>query len=176
MLLYSAQLAWTVLRALTTPKIGVLEPSRLSMRVWPTDLDTNLHMNNGRYLTLMDYGRIDMVARNGLGRAVMKNRWSPVLASAFIRFRRPLRPFQRYTLVTRIVCWDERWVVMEQRFESGDKVLAQAFVRGTFLEKGKTVPTTTLLEALGVTMPSPPMPEVVARWVSAEEAARNSAA
>jgi hypothetical protein len=36
-------------RARIAPPFGV---SRLSFRVWPHDLDTNLHMNNGRYLTI----------------------------------------------------------------------------------------------------------------------------
>ena len=33
------------------------------MRVWPNDLDTNAHMNNGRYLTLMDLGRFDLMTQ-----------------------------------------------------------------------------------------------------------------
>ena len=44
---------------------GILEESVVRFRVWPNDLDTNLHMNNGRYLTLMDLGRLDLLLRNG---------------------------------------------------------------------------------------------------------------
>ena len=40
--------------------------SRLAFRVWPHDLDTSLHMNNGRYWTLMDHGRADIMIRSGL--------------------------------------------------------------------------------------------------------------
>ena len=36
--------------------LGLLDTSELPGRVWPMDLDTNLHMNNGRYLSLMDLG------------------------------------------------------------------------------------------------------------------------
>jgi hypothetical protein len=35
--------------------------------------------------------------RVGLGNAILKNRWQPVLGAANIRFRRSLNPFQRFT-------------------------------------------------------------------------------
>ena len=52
------------------PKLDpVRDVSRLTFRVWPHDLDTSLHMNNGRYWTLMDLGRTDIMIRSGLWRA-----------------------------------------------------------------------------------------------------------
>mgnify|MGYP003290859366 CR=1 FL=1 len=38
---------------------GVLDDSRVCFRVLPNDCDVNLHMNNGRYWTIMDLGRAD---------------------------------------------------------------------------------------------------------------------
>jgi len=43
-----------------------LNSSRLPLRVWPNDLDLFGHMNNGRYLTLMDLGRLQIVMKSGL--------------------------------------------------------------------------------------------------------------
>ena len=62
--------------------------SRLAFRVWPHDLDTSLHMNNGRYWTIMDLGRADLMIRSGLWRAVLREKWTPVVSAAKIRFRR----------------------------------------------------------------------------------------
>ena len=45
-------------------------------------------MNNGRYLTLMDLGRADLVIRSGLWRAVLRHGWAPVVSAVKIRFRR----------------------------------------------------------------------------------------
>ena len=42
-------------------------------RVWPHDLDTSLHMNNGRYWTLMDLGRADLMIRSGLWPSILRN-------------------------------------------------------------------------------------------------------
>ena len=38
-------------------KLGVLEEDCLRMRVLPNDIDLNLHLNNARNLSWMDYGR-----------------------------------------------------------------------------------------------------------------------
>ena len=47
-------------------QLAPFEDSVLTFRVWPGDLDLNVHMNNGRYLTVMDLGRLDLMARTGL--------------------------------------------------------------------------------------------------------------
>src|SRR5690606_32362454 len=109
------RLLWLLL---TTPFRGRLTMpdgvSRLSFHVLPLDLDTNGHMNNGRYLTLMDLGRMDLILRSGLWRAVLANKWTPVLSAATIRYRRELRLFRRFRLDSRIVAWSDSWFVMEQ--------------------------------------------------------------
>ncbi|WP_375731226.1 thioesterase family protein, partial [Azospirillum sp. B506] len=51
-------------------RTGLLEPSTLRFRVWPTDLDLNLHMTNARYFSVMDLGRTDLAIRVGLGPAI----------------------------------------------------------------------------------------------------------
>ena len=79
------------------------EESVLDMHVWPTDLDTNFHMNNGRYLTIMDLGRLDMILRSGLLKMAMKQKAVPILSSATIRYRLSLDPFQPYKLVSKII-------------------------------------------------------------------------
>ena len=86
----------TILLYLLHPvRRGILAESVVRFRVWPNDLDTNLHMNNGRYLTLMDLGRLDLLLHNGAVPFVLRNKWYPVLAGTQIRFRRPLNLFRR---------------------------------------------------------------------------------
>ncbi len=97
-----------VVAAWRGPLIGVLDAASLRFRVWPTDLDINVHMTNARYFSVMDLGRTDLMIRVGLGGAILRNRWQPVLGAANIRFRRSLKPFQRFTLVSRVLCWDEK--------------------------------------------------------------------
>lgn len=142
--------------ALFGAPVGLLDASRLSFRVWPTDLDPNIHMNNARYLALMDLGRVDLMARSGLLRMALKRRWQPVLGGSAIRYRRPLRPFQRFTLATRLLSWDDKWLYIEHRVETAGGLAAVAVVKGLFLGPGGPVPTADILAAHGPVPPTAP--------------------
>ena len=62
----------------------------LRLRVWPQDIDFNLHLNNARYLSFMDYGRIHLSAATGILTPVLKERWIPLVGSLSITYRRSL--------------------------------------------------------------------------------------
>jgi len=142
-------------------RLDILDESAVGFRVWPNDLDLNFHMNNGRYLTVMDIGRLDLVARVGLLRAMMRRRWMPVVATVIIRYRKSLLPFQHYRLATRVVCWDEKWIYLEQRFEIGGEVAAIAYVKGLFRAGPRTLRSREILQALDQEQRSPPMPSII---------------
>lgn len=158
----------------------VTDPASLIFHVLPNDLDLNVHMNNGRYMTIMDLGRLDLVLRTGLFRLMMARGYLPVLGSANMRWRLPLGPFQRYRLETRAVCWDDKWIYLEQRFviAKGAKAGAVAAIgtlKGSFYDRRTrtTVPTNDLLSAIGIDEPSPPMPAHIREWQKAEETLRS---
>lgn len=160
----------TLLLVILAPsRRGILDECTVRFRVWPNDLDTNFHMNNGRYMTLMDLGRLDLLLRNGAIRHLMREKWYPVLAGSVLRFRRPLNLFQRFEIRTRIVTWDAKWVYLEQRiFRKGDLAL-HAYLKGVFVARsGGSVPITRLLERMGVGGEPPPMPAGLAAWLGAE--------
>ena len=163
------RLGRTVVSALLAPRLAVPDgTSVLTMRVWPNDLDFNAHMNNGRYLTLMDLGRVDLLLRAGLGRTILAKRWTAVLTGATIRYRRSLKPFQRFRLETSIAGWTEHAVFIEQRFiiasgAQAGEVAASAAVRASLLHPGspaRKVRITELFAALGLAPRSPPLPEI----------------
>ncbi|HYD66864.1 thioesterase family protein [Azospirillum sp.] len=158
------RLVAVVLAALFGRPLGLTEAGRLRLRVWPTDLDFNLHMTNARYHSVMDLGRIDLLVRSGLMRVMLKRRWTTVLGAVNVRFRRSLRPFQRFELVSRVLCWDEKWIFIEHRVETAAGTAAVAVMQGVFLAGGRPVPTDEVLEALGLPAKSPPMPDFVADW------------
>jgi acyl-CoA thioesterase FadM len=171
-----------VLASLFRPRIRPTDISRLAFRVWPHDLDTSLHMNNGRYWTIMDLGRADLMIRSGLWRAMLKKGWVPVVNAAKIRFRRELRLFQPFTLETRVVTWAETFVVMEHRIltqgrDGGEIVNAVALVRaGLYERKARSFVTVDRMFAeVGDPIPAPePTPEVAA-FLAAEQAMKNAA-
>jgi acyl-CoA thioesterase FadM len=112
----------------------------ITLRVLPNDLDTNIHMNNGRYLTLMDIGRVDALIRTGMFQHIIREKWMPVIAGVSMIYRRSLAPFERYRLETRVLGWDERWFYMEQTFlNAKGELAARGFVKAAFLKNGQRV-------------------------------------
>ncbi len=157
----------------------ILQSFTLRCRVLPNDLDTNFHMNNGRYATIMDLGRFDMILRNGLMRMMIRSKSVPVLSALQIRYRLPLHAFQPFDLQTRVLCWDEKWVFMEQRFviatgARAGAVAAIAVVKGGFYDPKRktTVPTDELLKTMDIRIPSPAFPDYVIEWQRAEDRMR----
>jgi len=153
-----------LIRLIGLPRTGLFEESRVGFRVLPTDCDVNLHMNNGRYLAFMDLGRLHLVAQIGLLGIILRKRWAAALGAAEINFIRPLAPFQKFELVTRLVTWDEKYAYMEQRFESRGMLCAHAFVKGLFLDRNGRVDPSRVAAALGTTVVPPPMPEELRIW------------
>lgn len=150
-------------------RLHILDVSVVNFRVWINDLDFNGHMNNGRYMTLMDLGRLDLIFRAGLSRQILTGKWMPIVASSKIRFRRSLRPLQKYQLHSRLLCWDDKWFIMEQRFMVEDRSVAIAYIKGLFRDKkGQNIAPEEVLLGVGHVGISPPFPEAVQLWLQAE--------
>lgn len=149
--------------------------SRVRFRVWPHDLDTNLHMNNGRYLTIADLGRTDLLVRSGLWQAVLKHRWMPMLSGGIVRWRREIRPFQPFDLLTRVVFWNTRNIVMEHKFiikhAGKETVAAVALVRGGLYsrDEGKFIDCAEIFRAIGYEGAPPEAPPEVVTFMAAED-------
>jgi acyl-CoA thioesterase FadM len=150
-------------------RVDVLATTRVRLRVWPNDLDFNRHVNNGRYLSLADLGRIDWFLRTGLLQLALRQGAFPVVGDAIAKFRRDLRVFQSFEICSRIVGWDERWGFLEHRFLRGGRVVAVVAVRGMFRGANGPVPPSAFLVALGAPRESPPLPEWLRSWSGASE-------
>lgn len=166
------RMLWTAIASRFRSPVGIQGTCLTPFRVWPTDLDVLMHVNNGVYFSMMDVARIDLMYRCGFIGTMRSRGWYPVVTAETIQFRRSLLPFQAFAIETRLLGFDERSFVVEQRFlRDGDpKPVAQALVRGQFLSRaGGSVPVAELLAAAG----SPewqPMPEYAAKW-SADQGA-----
>jgi acyl-CoA thioesterase FadM len=148
-----------VLRPL--PRMGALETDVIPMRVWPNDIDFNLHLNNARYLSVMDYGRVHMLARAGVLGPAIKQRWQPLVGGIWITYRRPLPLLARFTLTTRLECWDERWFYIEQSFLGPEGFAATAWVKGALRESGGVVTPQRVMDLAQPGIVSPPLPEAL---------------
>ena len=141
----------------------MLEEDRASLRVRPNDIDFNLHMNNARYLSVMDYARTAPAGPHAPARAHP----AFALAAAGGRGLGHLPPlpalFSRLPLTSRLVCWDERWFYIEQTFTGRDEVWPRWLGKGALRNAKGSVEPQQVIEAVPRPL-SPPMPEAMAAW------------
>lgn len=162
---YLARSVTTLVGSLGRGRASLGDVLRFGFWIWPTDIDVYGHVNNGRCLTLMDFGRFDFIVRTGLYREIRRNGWRPLVAAAEVRFRRELKPFQRCELVTRLAHWDEKWVFFEQRIERNGEPHALGLVKGVLKRRGETVAPSAVAAAVGYAGPVPQPSAELARWL-----------
>lgn len=163
-------LVW--LRARRKPRIRLGETIELRLTVLPNDLDLNGHMNNGRYLTIVDLALVEYMTRAGFVSHALRQRWRPMMTGSMIAFRRGLRPFRRYTLRFAIDCWDERWAYVRYAFVHDGRVVASGHGRGGIVGPQGVVGSAEMCRVLGVDPVSPPMPAALAAWIEADRLLR----
>ncbi|MBY6367679.1 thioesterase family protein [Rhodococcoides corynebacterioides] len=111
-------------------------------RVAPSDLDVLLHMNNGRYLSILDAGRVDMFVRGGLWAALRRQGWHPVVAAQSITYIASLTFGTRFSVTTRLLGFDTKNAYLEQTFDAGGRTCASAVVALRMLDgQGRSVPS-----------------------------------
>lgn len=152
------------------PRLGHYDVARTNFITLPTDQDILKHMNNGVYFSIMDVARFDMLVRNGIWQTFKERGWYPVVASETITFRKSLTMWQRFTIESRIVGYDEKAAYLEQRFvrpgaDGEPEIYAQGFIRARFLKRsGGTVSMAELIDAVGVVPEELELPEWMVRW------------
>ncbi len=134
--------------------------SVVKMTTLPTDIDLLMHMNNGRYLSVADVGRFDLLVRSGVMAQLNARSWYPVVAQGSVQYRKSLNLWERFEVETRLLGTDERAVVLGQRFVRNGEIYAELITRARFLKKsGGTVSVEELREAFG------DIPDEVPAWV-----------
>lgn len=162
------RMAWLWLTRRRRGRLPLLGTGVLRLRVWPGDLDLNLHMNNGRYFTVADLGRFDMWLRTGVWDRVFARGLHAVAGDSDGRYSRSLQPFEAFELRTQLLGWDHKWFFVEHRFVIGERVAAVVAVRYLFTGKQGTVAPEAVLKMIDYPLPSPPLPEWVEHWQQAQ--------
>ena len=166
------RLFWTLVAARFRSRAPTLGPVATPFRVLPTDLDVLMHVNNGVYLSMMDLGRIDLMMRSGLFATINERGWYPVVVAQTIQYRRSLKLFDRFDIVTRVLAWDDKAIMLEQRFVRRGEEVATALMRGRFLKRsGGTVPMPELIAAAGNPPTPTDIPAYALEWNAAQRAA-----
>lgn len=151
-----------------SPRIGVLDAHVSTHRCWPWDLDPWIELNNGRTLTLYDLGRLPMAVRTGIIGTMRENGWGITVAGNTVRYRRRIKGFQRFTMVSRTLGWDERFLYMEQSMWRAGECCNHMLLRGAITSAQGIVAPARLMQAAGRDPVSPELPGWVQAWIAAD--------
>lgn len=123
--------------------------SRLNLRTLPNDLDLNLHMNNGRYLTICDLNRVDLFLRTGLARVMLQRGWMPMVVDHTMNYKRPLKLFERFEVVLKVTHWDDKFFYMTHIFVANDRIAAIGSSKGAVRSNEGVVRPEEVILAVG---------------------------
>ena len=165
--------ALTLFKAKYRAPLKLADESVLHQRVGITDFDLFGELNNARYLNHMELGRWDYSQRTGFYTLMKRKKWGVAVGGASIRYRRRLPFLSKFTVTSKIICHDGRWMYFLQEFhrdtQSDKQICASALMKVCVTSKDGLVPAPEVLEALGGEEGSfSEMPEWVSAWIEAE--------
>lgn len=162
----------TLTKAKNRPPLTLHDESILNERVGITDFDIFFELNNARYLNYMELGRWDYSQRVGFYALMKRKKWGVAVGGASIRYRRRIPFWSKFTVTSKIICHDGRWMYFLQEFhrniKSEDKICASALMKVCVTSKDGLVPAPEVLKELDEGDVFGEMPEWVSAWVEAE--------
>jgi acyl-CoA thioester hydrolase len=119
-------------------------------------LDTFGHVNNAKYLEILEEARWDMITRNGYGLdEVVRRRVGPTILEINLRFDRELKNRQRVTIKSWVESYERKVAKVRQQISDEDgKLCCEAlFTVGLFdvAARKLILPTVEWLRAVGLT-------------------------
>ena len=169
------RLLLTLLHAWRAPRLAPGQTLERRLRVLPNDLDVNGHMNNGRYLTVIDLMLVEYFVRTPFATAMRRHRWRPMAGGSFITYWRGLKPFQVYMLRFRLDAIDAYWNYMRFEFVHEGRVCAAGYVKGAAVARSGLVSNADSYAAMGVALPTAELPVAVCDWLAAEHGVMSTA-
>lgn len=140
-------------------------------RVLPHDIDINLHLNNGRYLQLIDLNRAEWMIRTGIWQIIRRNRWKPILGSVAVQYRREMRLWSTGTIETQLLGWDSRWTYLEHRIaDDSGRLVAVALAKAGFRQAGRWIDPDILRAQLPYTLAPLILPDRARAWQALDDA------
>jgi acyl-CoA thioesterase FadM len=155
--------------ARNAPDIDTLGVHVSYHRCWPQDIDGFLEMNNGRILTILDLGRTVLAKRVGLLTALRQKRWGLTMAGVSVRYRKRIRPFVRFKMVSRAVGWDDKFFYLDQSIWIDGECAVQALYRSAITDKNGIVRPRRLFDHIGYEGDRPDLPPWVQSWIDADQ-------
>jgi len=77
--------------------------------------------------------------------------------------------FERFEMRSRVVCWDERFIYLEQSIWVDEQPASHILYRSAVTDQNGIVSTVKVIEAMGVEMTVHEIPQWISEWIKAED-------
>lgn len=149
------------------------KPLEVSFHVLPTDLDTNMHMNNARYASFMDLVRIQFMLQTPMYGNSKQIGGIINLGASYFRFRRSLKLFDKFTVRMQVTYMSPKWIYVEYKFIKNGFVYCHSMEKlGVHIPGKGLVSPHKLLPAIPGTEDFPKPPAHVLKIMETEDEMR----
>ena len=164
--MYRLRFIYVLLKSLLSKKRGLLDDFELRFIAIPL-IDTDYsRLFTQTYALYIGLARWNFLFNSEFRTVALKKAWVPVTTAETITYRKSVKAFDRVTLVTRLLHWNDRRFYLEHIFYVKGEVCAHTYIEGLVRSpKGHLKPNDVFKE-LGVTRESPPLPEKIKGWVT----------
>lgn len=167
----------TLLKSLFAKPVDYRSPQIKQERiVLLNDLDLNKHMNNGRYLTILDLASIELFVRLGFIPVMSRLNAHVVSGGSLITYRKQLKFLEKYSVELSYIGSTEAWHVMEFSFKNEKGALcAKGLLKGAFVSKKEgLIKTAKILKTFenihNKEIVIKDLPQHAQKWLESEEA------
>lgn len=158
------RIPWMMLISKFGKRQNLLDESCINLRVLPNDCDINIHMNNARFNNMTVLGRIYHMGKVGIDIEFIKRGWNPIVFSSDTVHLKPIKPFQKFKLRTKILTWDEKYWYYKHLFEIGENLHAVNLTMGVVICRGKVITLDEISDELDMSITPPEIPDTVKQW------------
>lgn len=141
------------LKKLASDKRASFATFTISTYASPFECDFYLHKSNSTYFEELDICRSGLMTKIFQKLFLKSKRWPYIpVANVFTNFLKEIKPFEKYDVSSRILCWDEKWIYVMSRFtKNNGKILCSLSLTKYVLKDGrKTIPPKEALEFCGL--------------------------
>ena len=163
--MYRLRFIYVLIKSLLSQKRNLLDDFELHFIAIPL-IDTDYtRLFTQTYSLYMGLARWNFLFNSEFRTVAVKKAWVPVTTAETITYRKSIKAFDRVTLITRLLYWNDRRFYLEHIFYVKGEVCAHTYIEGLVRSPQGHLKPNEVFKALGVTMESAPLPEKIQGWV-----------
>lgn len=154
-----------MIRCFLSKPRGILDSYEINLRVVPL-VDTDVsRLFTQTYACYLGLARWHYTFSSQFKNTALKNKWVPVTTRESITYKKSIRAFEKVTVKTNLICWDDRKFYLRQAFFVNGEERAYALVEGLLRSPKGHLNPQEVFKVLGVTHSSPPTPNDFQLWI-----------